>query len=373
MKLFRMTAALAAMMMISGLSSCEKPEVIETPVIKVVNTSVQVPAEACSETVDFTLENPAEGSVVTATSSQEWIKPSVKESSIILAVKANTDTEERSAKVTVKYPKAKDVEITVTQAGYKPLVIPVSLELEKTQVNVTAASCTEKIGFTLKNADKNETLALASSEEWVECRIEESTIVLSIQANYSEERKAEVTVSHPKLDPVVITVTQAAAGEEITISESSKTLPVEGGTLEIQVSSDREWTLEGNADWIEVSSTQGKPGDKVSFKVAENSALDGRTATYTFRCASKSAELTISQEGRTIVSSIKDAVLKQWILDNADLDRDGVISAQEAAALTTLEIKGSANPMKPLRDLNSLPISRQSISISRVWSRLISQ
>ena len=347
MKLFRMTAALAAMMMISGLSSCEKPEVIETPVIKVVNTSVQVPAEACSETVDFTLENPAEGSVVTATSSQEWIKPSVKESSIILAVKANTDTEERSAKVTVKYPKAKDVEITVTQAGYKPLVIPVSLELEKTQVNVTAASCTEKIGFTLKNADKNETLALASSEEWVECRIEESTIVLSIQANYSEERKAEVTVSHPKLDPVVITVTQAAAGEEITISESSKTLPVEGGTLEIQVSSDREWTLEGNADWIEVSSTKGKPGDKVSFKVAENSALDGRTATYTFRCASKSAELTISQEGRTIVSSIKDAVLKQWLLDNADLDRDGVISAQEAAALTTLEIKGSANPMDP--------------------------
>ena len=347
MKLFRITAALAAMMMISGLSSCEKPEVVETPVIKVVNTSVQVPAEACSETVDFTLENPAEGSVVTATSSQEWLKPSVKESSISLAVKANTNTEERSAKVTVKYPKAKDVEITVTQAGYVPLVIPVSLELEKTQVNVTAASCTEKIGFTLKNADKNETLALASSEEWVECRIEESTIVLSIQANYSEERKAEVTVSHPKLDPVVITVTQAAAGEEISISESSKAVSVEGETFEIQVSSDREWTLEGNADWIEVSSTQGKPGDKVSFKVAENSALDGRTATYTFKCASKSAELTISQEGRTIVSSIKDAVLKQWLLDNADLDRDGVISAQEAAALTTLEIKGSANPMDP--------------------------
>lgn len=347
MKLFRMTAALAAMMMISGLSSCEKPEVVETPVIKVVNTSVQVPAEACSETVDFTLENPAEGSVVTATSSQEWIKPSVKESSISLAVKANTNTEERSAKVTVKYPKAKDVEITVTQAGYVPLVIPVSLELEKTQVNVTAASCTEKIGFTLKNADKNETLALASSEKWVECSIEESSIVLSIQANYSEERKAEVTVSHPKLDPVVITVTQAAAGEEISISESSKAVSVEGETFEIQVSSDREWTLEGNADWIEVSSTQGKPGDKVSFKVAENSALDGRTATYTFRCASKSAELTISQEGRTIVSSIKDAVLKQWLLGNADLDRDGVISAQEAAALTTLEIKGSANPMDP--------------------------
>ena len=347
MKLFRMTAALAAMMMISGLSSCEKPEVVETPVIKVVNTSVQVPAEACSETVDFTLENPAEGSVVTATSSQEWIKPSVKESSISLAVKANTNTEERSAKVTVKYPKAKDVEITVTQAGYVPLVIPVSLELEKTQVNVTAASCTEKIGFTLKNADKNETLALASSEKWVECSIEESSIVLSIQANYSEERKAEVTVSHPKLDPVVITVTQAAAGEEISISESSKAVSVEGETFEIQVSSGREWTIEGNADWIEVSSTQGKPGDKVSFKVAENSALDGRTATYTFRCASKSAELTISQEGRTIVSSIKDAVLKQWLLGNADLDRDGVISAQEAAALTTLEIKGSANPMDP--------------------------
>lgn len=342
-----MTAALAAMMMISGLSSCEKPEVVETPVIKVVNTSVQVPAEACSETVDFTLENPAEGSVVTATSSQEWIKPSVKESSISLAVKANTNTEERSAKVTVKYPKAKDVEITVTQAGYVPLVIPVSLELEKTQVNVTAASCTEKIGFTLKNADKNETLALASSEKWVECSIEESSIVLSIQANYSEERKAEVTVSHPKLDPVVITVTQAAAGEEISISESSKAVSVEGETFEIQVSSGREWTIEGNADWIEVSSTQGKPGDKVSFKVAENSALDGRTATYTFRCASKSAELTISQEGRTIVSSIKDAVLKQWLLGNADLDRDGVISAQEAAALTTLEIKGSANPMDP--------------------------
>ena len=347
MKLFRMTAALAAMMMISGLSSCEKPEVIETPVIKVVNTSVQVPAEACSETVGFTLENPAEGSVVTATSSEDWIKPSVKESSIVLSVKANTDTEERSAKVTVKYPKAKDVEITVTQAGYKPLVIPASLEVEKTQVNVTSASCTEKIAFTLKNADKNETLSLASSQEWVECSIEGTSIVLSIQANYSEERKAEVTVSYPKVDPVVITVNQAAAGEEIAISESSKALPVEGGSFEIQVSSDREWTLEGSADWIEVSATQGKPGDKVSFKVADNSALDGRTATYSFKCASKSAELTITQEGRTIISSIKDAVLKQWILDNADLDRDGAISAQEAAALTTLEIKGSANPMDP--------------------------
>ncbi|MGM9786392.1 MAG: BACON domain-containing protein [Candidatus Cryptobacteroides sp.] len=347
MKHLHLKAALAAVAIISGLSSCEKPEVVELPVLKVEKTSVQVPAEACSETVEFTLENPVEGSVVTATSSEDWIKPSVKESSIYLAVTANTNSEERSAKVTVKYPKAEEVEITVTQAGYKPLVIPVSLEVEKTQVSVTAASCTEKIGFTLKNAGENEKITLSSSQEWVECSIEESNIVLSIQANYSEERSAEVTVSHLEVEPVVITVNQTAAGEEITLSESSKTIPVEGGSFEIQVISDREWTLEGAVDWVEVSAAEGKPGDKVSFNVAENSGLDIRTASYTFKCASKSVELTISQEGRTIVSSIKDAVLKQWLLDNADLDRDGAISAQEAAALTTLEIKGSSNPMDP--------------------------
>ena len=253
MKRLCLKAALAAVAIVSGLSSCEKPEVVQSPVLKVEKTSVRVPAEACSETLSFTLENPVEGSAVTVT----------------------------------------------------------------------------------------------SSEDWIECSIEESSIVLSIQANYSEERGAEVTLSYPKVDPVVVTVTQAAAGEEISISESSKAVSVEGETFEIQVSSDRDWTLEGTADWIEVSSTQGKSGDMVSFKVAENSALDSRTATYAFKCASKSAELTITQEGRTIVSSIKDAVLRQWLLDNADLDRDGVITADEAACLTALAIQGSANPLDP--------------------------
>lgn len=200
-----------------------------------------------------------------------------------------------------------------------------------------------KIAYSIENPTETGKLSASASASWtgVDFTSDKNNIILTVKPNEGDERTAEITVSYTSLTPVKVTLTQLAAGEEISISPDNLSFEFEGEELsgEVTVTSDRDWTLEGSASWVEPSATGGKSGDKVTFTAQANPDEAERTAGFVFKCGSREVPFTVKQAGKPaldILGAIEDAVLRSLLLEKTDLDKDGVISLEEAAALREL-------------------------------------
>lgn len=226
----------------------------------------------------------------------------------------------------------------------EPQKIDPVLNVPSAQNGVTApaAGGEVKIAYSIDNPTVTGKFTASSSVSWVKVDVtsDKNNIVLNVDSNDGDERTAEITASYASLTPVKITLTQLAAGEEISISSKELSFEHEGNlTDEVTVTSDRDWTLEGSVSWVEPSAKSGKSGDVVTFTAQVNPDEAERTAEFVFNCASKSAKLVIRQAGKPaldIIGAVKDAVLKKLLLEKSDLDKDGVITMEEAVSLKEL-------------------------------------
>ena len=123
MRIFNTLFAFAALVCVGLLSACESDPTTndpqnDSPVINISDTTLEVSAEGGDYTIEFSITNAIGDVKVAATSAVEWL--TVKEAtqtSIAVNVAFNTEESERQTTLTVKYPQAEDVVISVTQAG----------------------------------------------------------------------------------------------------------------------------------------------------------------------------------------------------------------------------------------------------------------
>lgn len=98
---------------------------VRVPIITVDNTNVSVKAEGGNVTLPYSIKYPAAGATITATSAETWVKgfDYTVPGEVTFAVDAN-EGEARTATVTLSYPGAEDVAVTVSQraAGSSALV-----------------------------------------------------------------------------------------------------------------------------------------------------------------------------------------------------------------------------------------------------------
>ena len=91
---------------------------VRVPVITVDNTNVSVKAEGDIVTLKYSIEYPAAGATITASSADAWVNTfdCTKAGEITFAVDAN-EGEARTATVTLSYPDATPVTVTVSQSA----------------------------------------------------------------------------------------------------------------------------------------------------------------------------------------------------------------------------------------------------------------
>lgn len=244
----------------------------------------------------------------------------------------------------------------------KPEVKVPALKVPSASEGVTAPAVggPVKIAYSIENPVEGGKLGAEASEAWVDVDVtsDKNNIVLDVKPNEGDARTAVITVKYSDLTPVKVTLSQLAAGEEISISQTQFSIDFEGSEEEVvTVTSDRDWTLSGGESWVTASAESGKSGDKVTFKVEANDSEEERTAVFVFSCASKTAELTFVQAGKPaldIVGAIKDKNLKALLLETADLDKDGVITLEEAGALKELKYKVMYGDKDPIGTLEGL-------------------
>ena len=86
---------------------------------------------------------------------------------------------------------------------------------------------------------------------------------------------------------------------EIQVSSSYVSIPVEGGSTSITVTATDNWTLENSLQWLTISSTSGSAGESTLTFSAE-SALDGRKGEVEIQCGGETQIINIIQGLATV-------------------------------------------------------------------------
>jgi hypothetical protein len=96
--------------------------------------------------------------------------------------------------------------------------------------------------------------------------------------------------------------------DEIQVSSSYVSIPVDGGSTPITLTANDSWTVENNVEWLTISSTSGSAGESTLTFSAE-STLDGRTAEVLIQCGGKTQRINIIQGLATISTATCQEVI----------------------------------------------------------------
>ena len=326
-----------------GLTGCsDDPDVKqETPVIKASNPA-DIAAVAGKVTVPYTVDYAVDGCSLDVTWDATWLHDlSVSADKFTLQADANPGAA-REAKLTLTYPEATSVELTVRQMSAS----------ESISISPKTLSFSYKGGEETVTVTSSKSWTLEGSADWVEAdktegESGESVVKFTVSTTNETDAAKEVTfnfVSGSEKAPLKIQQNQEG---KLIIDEDSKTISVsnteQNVTVKLQTNIEPVTaTIEEGVAWIEAVDTRAMIEKEFTFKVLANTE-GPREATITFKNADASEQIVIKQAGKelTYPAVIPDKVLKTYIMTNFDTNKDGEISKEEAEAVKAIELTGS--------------------------------
>ena len=324
-----------------GLTGCsDDPEVTPaTPVIKATNPDA-IAAETSKVKINYEVENPVDGQTLDVKWDVEWLHDlSIGEKEFTLIADANTG-ESREAKLTLTYPEAANVELTLRQMSAS----------ESISISPKTLSFSYKGGEETVTVTSAKAWTLEGSADWItvdktEGEGGEETVTFTVSTtNATDDAKTATFNFVCGNEKAPLEITQNQEGKLI-IDEESKTIAVGGaeGTVTVKLQTNIEpvtATIEEGVNWIEAVDTRAMIDKEFSFKVLANTE-GPRDATIIFKNADASEQIVIKQAGKelTYPAVIADKTLKTYIMTNFDTDRDGEISKEEAEAVTAIEMR----------------------------------
>lgn len=327
-----------------GLTGCsDDPDVKqETPVIKASNPA-DIAAVAGKVTVPYTVDYAVDGCSLDVTWDATWLHDlSVSADKFTLQADANPGAA-REAKLTLTYPEATSVELTVRQMSAS----------ESISISPKTLSFSYKGGEETVTVTSSKSWTLEGSADWVEAdktegESGESVVKFTVSTTNETDAAKEVTFNFVSgSEKVPLKIQQNQEGKLI-IDEDSKTISVsnteQNVTVKLQTNIEPVTaTIEEGVDWIETVDTRAMIDKEFSFKVLANTEGGPRDATIIFKNADASEHIVIKQAGKelTYPAVIPDKVLKTYIMTNFDTNKDGEISKEEAEAVKAIELTGS--------------------------------
>ena len=122
---------------------------------------------------------------------------------------------------------------------------------------------------------------------------------LSIQAStntsVTSSRSGVITVSDG-INSVTINVTQDPSDENLSASQSSLDFSYQGGTSDVTINSNVDWSASSNANWASVSYSS----NQLTVNTSENLSYESRTATITVKGSALTIPISISQKGASV-------------------------------------------------------------------------
>lgn len=381
MKKFTLSLAFAALMTAVALifSGCsDDPEVgPEAPVISAKD--MQVPATAGKQKLAYSIAHPVEGQSISAESDQTWIHDfEYTDANIAFQVDAN-EGEARTATLTLKYEGAADLKVEIKQMAFDA-----SIEISPKALSFGYTGGEESVTVT---SSGDWTLTVPSgSDSWV---VPSATsgkngdkVTFKVETeNDTEEEKTAEFVFDCKGAQVKLTVTQNVKGQLIFVTESPLAVAPEGGTVTVKLQTNIEPVTatinvpEGETiDWITDVTTRAMMEKEFQFKVDPNNDDTDRSVTISFSNTDATERFVITQESSNpnIAKKLKDELFRKYIMENYDLDEDGVLTPKEAANVTSITLDGNATSggdptLRPIASLAGIEYFTELTALKLNW------
>ena len=259
-------------------------------------------AEGGEATIAYTIENPVEGTELTAACEAEWIENVTVAENITFTVAANEAAEAREAILTVVYGEIEKT-VAIQQAGKEeaPKAPAFTLTSDKT-MQFTQDGQYGTITFTLENPVQGVSVEAKANAAWVKnfaVRQADGEIAFEVEANTGAAREAEITATYGMLE-FKVTVKQAeyvAPAPELIIDSANDEFEYEGGNGEIAFRVKNavegvEATATSNVEWIKIGSCTN---ELVSYEVVLNEVEAVREGVITVVYGDIEQEVKIKQ------------------------------------------------------------------------------
>ena len=138
-----------------------------------------------------------------------------------------------------------------------------------------------------------------------------NSVTVKVEENTSlQPRSATVTITDKgSTRKVSITVRQEALKASLSVSPESLTFSASKGEGMLQITSNTDWVVTKDAEWITLDSDKGKGMVIIAAGVTENPSLIARTGTITVSTSDGSVkkEVSVKQAGADVVFSIDES------------------------------------------------------------------
>lgn len=256
------------------------------PEIQVGATNVLFGAEASSQSVAYTINNPSsEGSLTVSvpTADFTWLQATVSESDVTFTVEAIGEEDSRTTTVTLSYPGADDVLVTVSQTA----TFAIAPVLDTLYVPVEGGNMS--ISYTVVNtATKAASNAAATTDntvDWISnISTDDSNVYFTVDASkLTEARTATFTLTLDEAEDATFTVVQSgiSVGDYFCASSSSDWYVMSKGSNVTQTD------VLGIVFSIDASrvGTVGNLSDPKGLVISKKNATDEATYWYTYGSA----------------------------------------------------------------------------------------
>ena len=279
--------------MILGDMKCRRvenicPEYYST--IKVSDPNILFAYKGSDQVWSYSVTRPVDGFALKA-KGPDWVSGlRVTADKISFTVPETTTT--RTGIITISYPSAEDLKISVTQRAAE-------INLGKTSVTLGYAASSSSFTYSIPDPQDGYTLKVEASHDWItDVKDNGSGISFSVKENNSgSSRTGKITVTYAGVSKV-FTVTQSYTASGISLSPVNGSHDYTSGTYNFKytITNPREGqdaSFTASAQWITgITDSNGT----VSYKVSENNSGSSRTGKITVTYAGVSKEFTVSQD-----------------------------------------------------------------------------
>ena len=176
-------------------------------------------------------------------------------------------------------------------------------------------------GISVESAEQSITLSFSTNVAWSATvsadwltispssgEAGKNSVKVEVEENRTgQPRSATITISDKEsMQKVSVTVRQEALKASLTVSPESLEFSANKGEEMLNVTSNTDWVITKDAEWITLDSDNGKGLATIAAGVTENTSLTSRTGSITVSTSDGSVKKTVSvrQSGADVVFSV---------------------------------------------------------------------
>ena len=176
-------------------------------------------------------------------------------------------------------------------------------------------------GISVESAEQSVTLSFSSNVAWSATvsadwltispssgEVGKNSVKVEVEENRTgQPRSATITISDKEsTQKVSVTVRQEALKASLTVSPESLEFSANKGEEMLNVTSNTDWVITKDAEWITLDSDKGKGLATIAAGVTENTSLTSRTGSITVSTTDGSVKKTVSvrQSGADVIFTI---------------------------------------------------------------------